>query len=121
MSNSQHSTLPHDAEKVQTHSDTAADEKQTTTLTDYSGANNGMKGEDLAGGQVDEAYRVAGQTAIAFSDDESRAVRRKIDKRIPVLCAAIYFCQYLDKTLLNYASITGLPIVGQQYNQVSAA
>jgi len=40
---------------------------------------------------------------------------------IPPLCAAVYFTQFLDKTSLNYASIMGLPITGQNYNLVSAA
>lgn len=39
---------------------------------------------------------------------ESKALRRKIDLLLlPFLCL-IYFAQYLDKTLLNYASVMGL-------------
>lgn len=70
----------------------------------------------------DEALRLVGTARTAqFSDEYNRKVRRKLDLLIPPLCAAVYFTQFLDKTSLNYASIMGLPIVGQQYNLVSAA
>ncbi|UZJ55735.1 hypothetical protein CBS101457_005055 [Exobasidium rhododendri] len=124
MFNRQHSTSQHDDDDddkgASVMKSATTKDEQTVDVSEYTGTDSNANG-DYAGANVDEAYRVAGQVAITFTAAESNAVRRKIDKRIPVLCAAIYFSQYLDKTLLNYASITGLPIEGQQYNQVSAA
>ncbi|KAJ7068194.1 MFS general substrate transporter [Mycena amicta] len=70
----------------------------------------------------DEALRLVGTVRTAqFSEEYNLKLRRKLDKLIPPLCAAVYFTQFLDKTSLNYASIMGLPITGQNYNLVSAA
>ncbi|CCM04872.1 uncharacterized protein FIBRA_07065 [Fibroporia radiculosa] len=56
-----------------------------------------------------------------FSDEYNRKLLRKLDFIIPPICAAVYFTQFLDKTSLNYASIMGLPIKGQDYNLISLA
>jgi len=70
----------------------------------------------------DEALRLIGTERTAqFSEEYNAKLRRKLDLLIPPLCAAVYFTQFLDKTSLNYASIMGLPIVGQRYNLVSLA
>ncbi|CAK5275567.1 unnamed protein product [Mycena citricolor] len=70
----------------------------------------------------DEALRLVGAVRTTqFSEEYNLKLRRKLDLLIPPLCAAVYFTQFLDKTSLNYASIMGLPIKGQQYNLVSAA
>lgn len=69
---------------------------------------------------VDEAYHVAGEVALEYSKEEADAVRRKIDRRVPILLALVYFSQFLDKTLLNYAAVTGLPIKGNQYSIVAS-
>ncbi|KAF5346324.1 hypothetical protein D9758_011512 [Tetrapyrgos nigripes] len=70
----------------------------------------------------DEALRLVGKERTAqFSEEYNRKLRRKLDFLIPPLCAAVYFTQFLDKTSLNYASIMGLPITGQNYNLVSMA
>lgn len=73
-----------------------------------------------ARGSVDEAFKVAGEVAMEYTPEEERSVRRKLDCCIPVFCALTYFNQYLDKTLLSYAAVTGLPIKGLEFNQVSA-
>ncbi|KAJ3741220.1 MFS general substrate transporter [Lentinula detonsa] len=71
---------------------------------------------------ADEALQLVGKERTSqFSDEFNRKVRRKLDLLIPPLCAAVYFTQFLDKTSLNYASIMGLPITGQNYNLVSMA
>ncbi|KAG1770049.1 MFS general substrate transporter [Suillus occidentalis] len=65
----------------------------------------------------DEALQLVGTQATAhFSEEYNRKLRRKLDFVIPTISAAVYFSQYLDKTSLNYASIMGFPIVGQNYN-----
>ncbi|TBU40457.1 MFS general substrate transporter [Dichomitus squalens] len=70
----------------------------------------------------DEALRLVGrERTVEFSEEYNRKLRRKLDMIIPPLCAAVYFTQFLDKTSLNYASIMGFPIKGQQYNLVSLA
>jgi len=70
----------------------------------------------------DEALKLVGrERERQFSDEYNRKLRNKLDRIIPPLCAAVYFTQFLDKTSLNYASIMGLPIVGQHYNLVSLA
>ncbi|KAJ6516013.1 MFS general substrate transporter [Mycena sanguinolenta] len=70
----------------------------------------------------DEALRLVGTSRTAqFSEEFNSKLRRKLDMLIIPLCAAVYFTQFLDKTSLNYASVMGLPIVGQQYNLISGA
>ncbi|TFK55776.1 MFS general substrate transporter [Heliocybe sulcata] len=70
----------------------------------------------------DEALQLVGkERTVQFSEEYNRKLRRKLDLWIPPLCAAVYFTQFLDKTSLNYASIMGLPITGQNYNLVSMA
>ncbi|KAF8842245.1 MFS general substrate transporter [Paxillus ammoniavirescens] len=70
----------------------------------------------------DEALRLVGTQACQhFSEEENRKLKRKLDLFIPTIAAAVYFTQFLDKTSLNYASIMGFPISGQDYNLVSMA
>ncbi|KAI0321878.1 MFS general substrate transporter [Amylostereum chailletii] len=56
-----------------------------------------------------------------FSEEYNLRLRKKLDRWIPPLCAAVYFTQFLDKTSLNYASIMNFPISGQNYNLISMA
>ncbi|OGE49964.1 hypothetical protein PENARI_c019G06888 [Penicillium arizonense] len=51
---------------------------------------------------------------------ESRALRWKIDLRIMPILMGIYFLQYLDKTLLNYAAVMGIKdnLKGNEYNNI---
>lgn len=75
---------------------------------------------DIANG--DEALKLVGiERQHEFSEEYNARLRRKLDIIIPTISAAVYFTQFLDKTSLNYASIMGFPITGQQYNLVSAA
>lgn len=52
--------------------------------------------------------------------NETKALRWKIDLRIMPLLMTIYFLQYLDKTLLNYASVMGIKqhLKGNEYNNL---
>ncbi|KAF9075920.1 MFS general substrate transporter [Rhodocollybia butyracea] len=71
---------------------------------------------------ADEALQLVGkERTVEFSEEFNRKLRRKLDFVIPPLCALVYFTQFLDKTSLNYASIMGLPITGQNYNLVALA
>ncbi|KIJ70204.1 hypothetical protein HYDPIDRAFT_79103 [Hydnomerulius pinastri MD-312] len=77
-------------------------------------------GDSLLDG--DEALRLVGtQARQRFSEEYNLKLRRKLDLFIPTIAAAVYFTQFLDKTSLNYASIMGFPISGQDYNLVSMA
>ncbi|KZT13006.1 MFS general substrate transporter [Laetiporus sulphureus 93-53] len=68
----------------------------------------------------DEALRLVGmERKTNFSEEFYLKVRRKLDYTIPPLCGAVYCTQYLDKTALNYASIMGFPVTGQEYNIVA--
>lgn len=62
-------------------------------------------------GQFDEAY----EFIHSVEDNEKEAepvdikkVYRKIDKRVLPILAGIYFLQFLDKTLINYAGVMGI-------------
>ncbi|GAA5950141.1 hypothetical protein JCM3765_004212 [Sporobolomyces pararoseus] len=69
----------------------------------------------------DEGLRLAGAERQVFTQEEMDAVKRKLDRRIIPLLAAVYFSQFLDKNSLNYSSVMGLPIKGEHYNLVSMA
>lgn len=69
----------------------------------------------------DEALRLVGTQAQKFSEEYNRRLRNKLDKVIIPITAVVYFTQFLDKTSLNYASIMGFPVTGQNYNLVSMA
>jgi len=70
----------------------------------------------------DEALQLVGAARKDIFDDEFNAkLRRKLDRYIPTVCAAVYFTQFLDKNTLAYASVMDFPITGQHYNLVSAA
>ncbi|KAG0709518.1 MFS general substrate transporter [Suillus ampliporus] len=80
--------------------------------------------EEIVGSPLfegDEALRLVGTHAQKFSEEYNRRLRNKLDKVIIPITAAVYFTQFLDKTSLNYASIMGFPITGQNYNLVSMA
>ncbi|GAA6060014.1 hypothetical protein JCM10212_001172 [Sporobolomyces blumeae] len=70
---------------------------------------------------VDEGARLAGDVATVFTDEEKDAVRRKLDRRVVPLLAAVYFSQFLDKQSINYSSVMGLPIKGEHFNLVACA
>ncbi|KAI0773854.1 MFS general substrate transporter [Fomes fomentarius] len=73
-------------------------------------------------GNEDEALKLVGrERTTQFSEEYNRKLRNKLDRTILPLCAAVYFTQFLDKTSLNYASVMGFPITGQNYNLVSLA
>ncbi|KAJ8590318.1 MFS general substrate transporter [Rhizopogon salebrosus TDB-379] len=94
--------------------------EKSSQLQDTYDEKFGLDSIDASNG--DEALQLVGSQATErFSEEYNRKLRRKLDLVIPTISAAVYFSQYLDKTSLNYASIMGFPIVGQQYNLVSMA
>ncbi|KAH7922466.1 MFS general substrate transporter [Leucogyrophana mollusca] len=103
------------------HANKTSDEvEKNSQLQDAYDDKIGLDSFDTSDG--DEALELVGtQAKEHFSEEYNRKLRRKLDLVIPTISAAVYFSQYLDKTSLNYASIMGFPIVGQQYNLVSMA
>ncbi|GAA5910434.1 hypothetical protein JCM8208_004475 [Rhodotorula glutinis] len=71
----------------------------------------------------DDGAKLAGETAITFTQEEEQAVRRKVFIRIVPLLAAVYFSQFLDKGSVNYAAVMGLPLAskGVQWNHAVSA
>ncbi|GAA5925413.1 uncharacterized protein JCM15063_005019 [Sporobolomyces koalae] len=70
---------------------------------------------------ADEGAQLAGELAQAFTQYEQDAVRRKLDRRVVPILAAVYFSQFLDKNSLNYAAVMQLPLTGEKYNLVVLA
>jgi MFS family permease len=60
------------------------------------------------------------EAGVVIDIAESRALRWKIDLRIMPILMGIYFLQYLDKTLLNYAAVMGIKdnLKGNEYNNI---
>lgn len=62
---------------------------------------------------------------IDYSEEEEKALVRKLDRIIlPIMCL-VYFCQYLDKQTLSYAAVFGLKtdlkLTGNQYSWLTSA
>ncbi|GAA5840102.1 hypothetical protein JCM9279_002278 [Rhodotorula babjevae] len=69
----------------------------------------------------DEGAHVAGYERNEYTQEEADAVKRKLDKRVMPLLAAVYFSQFMDKNLLQWTSVMSLPIKGEHYSLVSMA
>ncbi|TNY19702.1 MFS general substrate transporter [Rhodotorula diobovata] len=74
-------------------------------------------------GEGDEGAELAGDVPLEYTEEEVKAVRRKVYTRIVPLLAGVYFSQFLDKNSINYSSVMGLPLAskGVEYNLVTAA
>lgn len=71
----------------------------------------------------DEALRFLAheqEAGVVLNITETRALRWRIDLRIMPILMLIYFLQYLDKTLLNYAAVMGIKkfLPGNEYNNL---
>ncbi|PYH98214.1 allantoate permease [Aspergillus ellipticus CBS 707.79] len=67
------------------------------------------KDGNVSSGQADAALEFLRHAEVAtFSEVDERKLVRKIDWMIVPLMWAIYFLQYEDKILINYASVMGL-------------
>jgi len=66
-----------------------------------------------------EVAKYASDTAVEVTPEESRRLRRMIDKRVLIIMIITYFIQALDKGTLSFAAIMGIRtdnnLVGQQY------
>ncbi|GAA5931786.1 hypothetical protein JCM3775_000042 [Rhodotorula graminis] len=61
----------------------------------------------------DEGAKLAGDVAVEYTEEEEKAVRRKVFIRIVPLLAAVYFSQFLDKGSVNYSAVMGLPLASK--------
>ncbi|KAL2833276.1 major facilitator superfamily domain-containing protein [Aspergillus cavernicola] len=60
------------------------------------------------------------EAGVVIDITETKALRWKIDLHIMPILIVIYFLQYLDKTLLNYAAVMGIKeyLKGNEYNNL---
>jgi len=66
----------------------------------------GPPGENIEPETVDgdEALRLVGSVRKDIFDEQYNIrLRKKLDRYIPTVCAAVYFTQFLDKNTLSYA------------------
>jgi MFS transporter, ACS family, allantoate permease len=56
---------------------------------------------DLKEEDADEGRQLAGDFRHVFTKEEEDAVKRKVDRRVLPLLAAVYFTQFLDKNSLK--------------------
>ncbi|GAA6010713.1 hypothetical protein JCM10207_005809 [Rhodosporidiobolus poonsookiae] len=76
---------------------------------------------DVKEEEEDEGAAVAGFERHSYTEEEEKAVKRKLDRRVIPILAAVYFSQFFDKNSLTYSSVMGLPIKGQHYNLIASA
>ncbi|KAH8647966.1 major facilitator superfamily domain-containing protein [Xylariales sp. PMI_506] len=76
---------------------------------------------------ADEALKMLQETgglAQPWDPQRNRRLLRHIDLRIMPLICTVYFLQYIDKSAVSYASVTGMidstGLVGNQYNRVAS-
>jgi ACS family allantoate permease-like MFS transporter len=66
----------------------------------------------------------AGPDGLAVDSETNKRLLRKIDMHVLPLICIIYFLQYIDKTAISYASVTGLResanLHGNQFNWVAS-
>lgn len=65
--------------------------------------------EKPTGSNADAALElIAGAGGVSVDPETNKRLLRKIDLHILPLICIIYFLQYIDKTAISYASVTGL-------------
>ncbi|KAH6648641.1 major facilitator superfamily domain-containing protein [Truncatella angustata] len=71
-----------------------------------------------------EMLRETGGLTQPLDPERNRRLLRRIDFHIMPLICTVYFLQYIDKTAISYASVTGLQqstgLVGNQFNWVAS-
>ena len=86
--------------------DRAQDDKKPTPVLQQMPAQ-----EKSTGSSADAALELiggAGSLGVAVDPETNKRLLRKIDLHILPLICIIYFLQYIDKTAISYASVTGL-------------
>ncbi|KAK9425658.1 putative Major facilitator superfamily domain-containing protein [Seiridium unicorne] len=71
-----------------------------------------------------ELLRETGGLSQPLDPERNKRLLRRIDAHIMPLICIVYFLQYIDKTAVSYASVTGLPqsigLIGNQFNWVAS-
>ncbi|KAI0130421.1 major facilitator superfamily domain-containing protein [Xylariales sp. AK1849] len=71
-----------------------------------------------------ELFNETGGLSQTLDPERNRRLLRRIDTHILPLICIVYFLQYIDKTAVSYASVTGLVqstgLVGNQFNWVAS-
>ncbi|KAK0732276.1 major facilitator superfamily domain-containing protein [Lasiosphaeris hirsuta] len=79
---------------------------------------DGELGDELGG--VDSG----GNERVVVTEEDNKRIRRKTDKVILSILVWVYFLQILDKTILGYSAIFGLPedtnLTGNQYSIIGS-
>lgn len=70
-----------------------------------SGDENLEKDHQDYGRMDEEVAKYAGNEHIVISDEESRRLKRLIDKRVLLIMVATYFQQAMDKGTLSFTSV----------------
>ncbi|KAK2731793.1 hypothetical protein FQN55_004450 [Onygenales sp. PD_40] len=90
------------------------------TLTNEKHTPKGDAALELLAAKDSESGSVNG----VLDPEASRRLVRKIDLYVMPLICIVYFCQYLDKIAISYASVTGIRqsanLEGNQFNWVSS-
>ena len=91
-------------ESVNDHAVQPQDDKQPTPTLQQTPVQ-----EKPTGSSADAALElIAGTGSLAVDAETNKRLLRKIDLHILPLICIIYFLQYIDKTAISYASVTGL-------------
>ena len=96
------------------------DSKSSHSNVNESGFSKNQKGADAALNLVTEAGGVRQEV----DAETNKRLLRKIDLHIMPLICIVYFLQYIDKTAISYASVTGIlestHLHGNQFNWVAS-
>ncbi|KXT09227.1 hypothetical protein AC579_3507 [Pseudocercospora musae] len=95
-------------------------EKQPRSLTFVTTVHGSRKSVDEAYDFLAQHVEIAGEESV-----DLKKLRRRIDWHLMPIMFALYFFQFLDKSLLNYAIIMGLPkdlkLKGNELNNIASS
>ena len=102
------------------HGDVAQNKKSDTVVTYHPDPSKPKSGADAALNLL----KAGGGNRIPIDAETNRRLLRKIDLHIMPLICIVYFLQYIDKTAISYASVTGIlestSLHGNQFNWVAS-
>ncbi|KAF2102537.1 MFS general substrate transporter [Rhizodiscina lignyota] len=99
---------------------------KTQEITSIQPVDTIVQEKNIASGDVDEALKFLRDGGISSNVEiNEKALLRKIDWMMMPLMFSVYFLQYMDKTLISYASIMGLiedtGMVGNDFSYLATA
>lgn len=82
------------------------DRKDVSKLERVASGDESLEKDQQDYGRMDEEVaKYAGNEHIVISDEESRRLKRLIDKRVLLIMVATYFQQAMDKGTLSFTSV----------------